>query len=274
MSKARLWLFLPRLFLPGLAVLVLCAAAGFTGVIHAAPQSAPPSASRAGIAPAQPAPDAASQAQLVRQGKLIFDDTPRYAAPWTGNVLACTDCHRLSGTVPYATPLTATASRYPRFSQRAGHVVTLEQRIQECFVRSENGKPLPANSPQMNALVAYLHSISASPDKSKPAEYLPLVALPALTGDPARGKDLYIAQCAACHQANGEGRPLAYPPVWGPNSYNDGAGMSHNAKFAAWIQYNMPIQRPNTLTAQQAWDIAAYVNSQPRPKFNEAYKTY
>jgi thiosulfate dehydrogenase len=269
MSKARLWLFLP-----GLAVLALSAAAGFTGIIHAAPQSASHPASRAGIPPLP-----SSQQQLIRQGKLIFDDTPRYAAEWTGNVLSCTDCHRLSGTVPYATPLTATAARYPRFSKRAGHIVTLQQRIQECFVRSENGKPLPVNSPQMNALVAYLHSISASPDstspgKSKPAKYLPLVALPALTGNPARGKVLYMAQCAACHQANGEGRPEAFPPVWGPDSYNDGAGMSHNAKFAAWIQYNMPIQSPGTLTAQQAWDIAAYVNSQPRPRFNEAYKSY
>jgi len=241
-----------------LVILIASAADAGSHPLHAATEPAPSSA----LSP------------LAQQGKQIFGFTPKYAAAWTGNTLSCTDCHLMDGTVPHAAPLNNIANLFPAYSKRAGRVITLQQRIQECFVRSENGKPLPANSPQMNALVAYLHSISASPDKSKPAEYLPLVALPALTGDPARGKDLYIAQCAACHQANGEGRPLAYPPVWGPTSYNDGAGMSHNAKFAAWIQYNMPIQRPNTLTAQQAWDIAAYVNSQPRPKFNEAYKTY
>jgi thiosulfate dehydrogenase len=264
LAKARPWLLLP-----GLAVMVLFAAADFTGVIQAAPQGSQRLAPPSGTPPVL-----TSQEQLVRQGKLIFDDTPRYATQWTGNVLTCTDCHRLSGTLPYATPLTATAGRYPRFSKRAGHVVTLQQRIQECFVRSENGKPLPVNSAQMKALAAYIQSISANGDKGKTSEYLPLVSLPALKGNPIRGKVLYADQCAACHQANGEGRPEAYPPVWGSNSYNDGAGMSHNAKFAAWIQYNMPVQRPNTLSAQQAWDIAAYVNSQPRPKFNDAYKTY
>lgn len=263
-TKARPWLIIPAL-----AAFCLIAAAGFTANIHAAPQNSPQTAPPAGTPPVL-----TPQQQLVHQGKLIFDQTPQHAAPWTGNTLTCTDCHRLSGTVPYATPLTVTTKRYPRFTQRAGHVVTLQQRIQECFVRSENGKPLPTDSPQMKALVAYINSLWTNRDKTQPDEYRPLVHLPALTGNAARGKVLYTAQCAACHQDNGEGLPDAYPPVWGPNSYNDGAGMSHNAKFAAWVQHNMPLQSPGILSAQQAWDIAAYVNSQPRPKFNPAYKNY
>ena len=254
------------LVVPVLATLCLFAAASFDSPIHAAPQQEPP--------PAGKPPVLSPQEQLIHQGKLIFDYTPQYAPEWTGNILTCTDCHRLSGTVDYATPLTLTSQRYPSFSKRAGHIVTLQQRIQECFVRSENGKPLPTNSPEMKALVAYINSLWTNRDKSKPAEYRALVKLPVLTGDPVRGHKIYTAQCADCHQANGEGIPDAYPPVWGPQSYNDGAGMSHPAKFAAWVQHNMPLQSPGILTPQQAWDVAAYVDSQPRPKFKEKYKSY
>lgn len=263
-TKARPWLIIPAL-----AALCLIAAAGFTCNIHAAPQNSQQTAPPAGTPPVL-----TPQQQLIHQGKLIFNQTPKYAAQWTGNTLTCTDCHRLGGTVDYATPLILTSQRYPSFSKRAGHVITLQQRIQECFVRSENGKPLPTNSPQMKALVAYINSLWTSRDKSKPDQYRALVHLPALTGNPTRGKVLYTEHCAACHQADGEGIPDAYPPLWGPNSYNDGAGMSHNPKFAAWIQHNMPLQDPGILSAQQAYDIAAYVNSQPRPKLNPAYKTY
>jgi len=250
--------------LPAFAAVCVFTAASFTA-IHAAQQSAP--------AVPQP-PDLSPQEQLIHQGKLIFDYTPQYAAQWTGNTLTCTQCHRLSGTVDYASPLIDVAGLFPMFSKRAGHTITLQNRIQECFVRSENGKPLPADSPQMKALVAYINSLWTSGVKNKPYKYRGLEPLPQLTGSPARGKVIYAAQCAACHQANGQGIPDAYPPVWGPNSYNDGAGMAHNAKFAAWVQHNMPLQNPGILTPQEAWDVAAYVNSQPRPHFNEAYKSY
>jgi thiosulfate dehydrogenase len=126
----------------------------------------------------------------------------------------------------------------------------------------------------MNALVAYINSLWTSGVKNQPYKYRGLEPLPQLTGNPTRGKVIYANECAACHQDNGQGIPDAYPPVWGPNSYNDGAGMYHNAKFAAWVQYNMPLQSPGLLSAQEAWDVAAYVNSQPRPHFNEAYKSY
>ncbi|MGC8549564.1 MAG: c-type cytochrome [Acidobacteriaceae bacterium] len=259
LRKLRTWFLVPSL-----AVGCILVAAGFTG-IHAAQQTAPPVGTSPVLTPQQ---------QLIHQGKLIFDYTPQYAAQWTGNTLTCTDCHRLSGTVDYASPMIDVAGLFPMFSKRAGHTITLQQRIQECFVRSENGKPMPADSPQMKALVAYMNSLWTNGEKNKPYKYRGLEPIAQLTGNPARGKTIYTAQCAACHQDNGEGVPDAYPPVWGPNSYNDGAGMVHNAKFAAWVQHNMPLQNPGILTPQQAWDVAAYVNSQPRPHFNKAYKSY
>lgn len=264
LGKPRTWIFVPIL-----AALCILLATSFGHAIHAAPQNTHPTAPPAGIPPILP-----PQQQLVHQGKLIFDYTPKYAPHWTGNTLTCTDCHRLSGTVDYASPMIDLAGLFPLFSKRAGHIITLQNRIQECFVRSENGKPLPANSPEMKALVAYINSLQTTTAKNQPYKYRGLVPLPELTGNPNRGKTIYTAQCAACHQGNGEGIPQAYPPVWGPDSYNTGAGMHQVPKLAAWVQHNMPLQHPGLLTPQQAWDVAAYIHTQPRPQFNEAYKSY
>lgn len=209
---------------------------------------------------------------LASQGKQIFGNTPQLASAWVGNQLRCTDCHRIDGTIPNALPLFGVAHRYPSYSDRAGRRISLEERIQECFVRSENGKPLPLTSPQMKALVAYLNYLSddSAPHKPQPA----LVALPALTGNVGRGQAIYSQQCSSCHQDNGSGIPAAFPPIWGSGAYNDGAGMHHIAVLAAWTKQNMPLNRPGSLTAQQAYDVAAYIHAQPRPKFDPKYKSY
>jgi len=59
-----------------------------------------------------------------------------------------------------------------------------------------------------------------------------------------------------------------FPPLWGPDSFNDGAGMARLITFANFIHFNMPhgVDYLNPqLSPEQAWDIAAYVLSQPRP---------
>lgn len=209
---------------------------------------------------------------LARQGKQIFGNTPQLASAWVGGRLRCTDCHQIDGTIPNALPMFGVAQHYPSFSKRAGHTVTLEQRIQECFVRSENGKPLPLESTQMKALVAYLDYLSDGSPQHKPQPSM--VHLPELTGNPVRGKAIYEAQCSSCHQDDGSGIPAAFPPLWGSGAYNDGAGMHRIPVLAAWTQHNMPLNSPGSLTAQQAYDVAAYIHEQPRPKFNPQYKSY
>jgi thiosulfate dehydrogenase len=214
------------------------------------------------------------QEKLIHQGELIFDETPKYAGSYVGNQLACNDCHIQSGTAAYAAPMIDLAGLFPVFNKRAGHVISLQNRIQECFARSEAGRPLPENSGEMQALVAYVDSLSQDTVKGKPYKGRGLVKLPLLTGDVVSGKSIYAARCAACHGGDGAGVPPVLPAVWGADSYNDGAGMNNPAKMAAFVFRNMPQNHPGTLTAQQAWDVSAYIHTMPRPKFNQAYKNY
>ena len=211
---------------------------------------------------------------LAARGKLIFDQTPKLAGQYVGNKLACSDCHIDSGSRDYAGSMKDIAGLFPSFSQRAGRVITLTERINECFVRSENGRPLPANSPEMLAMLAYLQFLSQGQKPGQPYAKRGLVKLPELKGDSARGKLVYSQSCAMCHGANGSGMPPVMPPVWGPDSYNDGAGMANPAKMAAWLSPNMPQTNPGSLTPQQAYDVSAYIDSMPRPRFNPVYKSF
>jgi thiosulfate dehydrogenase len=220
-----------------------------------------------------PAPPA-SQADLVEQGKLIFDQTPKYASAYVGNKLACADCHVDSGKAAYSAPMIDMANMFPMFNKRAGRVISMQERFQECFTRSENGRPLPADSTEMKALTAYVDWLSRDGVKGKPYKGRGLVKLPDLNGHPDKGRTLYAAQCASCHGTDGAGVPPVLPAVWGPNSYNDGAGMNNPSKTAAFLIHNMPQNHPGTLTPQDAYDIAAFIHTMPRPKFNEAYKHY
>ena len=211
---------------------------------------------------------------LVRQGKRIFDNTPKYARQYVGNKLSCNDCHIGSGTTAYAAPLIDLAGLFPMYNKRAGHVISLATRVQECFTRSEAGQPPPVDSVPIRALVAYINSLSRNGVKGQPYKSRGLVNLPALKGDPENGKVIYAVLCSACHGFNGEGAPPALPAVWGSSSFNDGAGMNDPTKMAKFIIHNMPQSSPGTLTPQEAFDVAAYIHSQPRPKFNPAYKSY
>jgi thiosulfate dehydrogenase len=213
-------------------------------------------------------------AELVRQGKLIFDQTPKYASDWVGNKLACGDCHIQSGTADYAAPMIDIAGLFPMFNQRAGHIISLKNRIQECFSRSEAGKPLPEDSSQMRALIAYIDWLSRDQVGRQPYKGRGFIKLPALAGDPSRGKPVFAAQCAGCHGSDGAGLPPVLPALWGPNSYNDGAGMNNPVKMAAFVAHNMPQNHPGTLTAQQAYDVTAFIHTMPRPKFDKEYKGY
>lgn len=141
-------------------------------------------------------------------------------------------------------------------------------------MRSENGRPLPPDAMEMRALVAYIQSLSRNGVNGKAYKGRGLVKLARLSGDVTRGEHAYASQCASCHGADGAGFPPAMPPVWGAGSFNDGAGLYRIENMAEFLFHNMPQNHPGSLTAEQSFDIAAFIHAMPRPKFNQAYNKY
>lgn len=212
--------------------------------------------------------------ESIRRGAQLFNDTPLYAAQFTGARLSCASCHAEGGIQPFASPMIGLPALFPMYNARAGHKISLKDRIQECFVRSENGKPLDYQGPIMQALVDYIDWLSQSEPARRPYVGRGLVALSDLKPDPAKGAQIYESQCAGCHGEHGEGMGPQFPPLWGPNSFNDGAGMHGISKMAAFVVRNMPQNRPGILSPQDAYDVSSFIHNQLRPSFNTAYKKY
>jgi thiosulfate dehydrogenase len=210
----------------------------------------------------------------VALGRALFNETPVYGVKYTSSRIACANCHLQGGTAPFASPVVGIVGSFPMYSKRSGRKITLEDRVQECMTRSENGQPLPSDSAEMKGLLAYIGWLS-EPHKGQAAFVgRGLEALPVLQGDPAHGAQVYATQCAGCHGVHGEGARRPFPPLWGPDAFNDGAGMNGVEKMAAFVQYNMPQNRKGILSAQDAYDVATFIHQQPRPAFNHAYDRF
>lgn len=221
-----------------------------------------------------------AEAKLIRYGRSLIVNTSYYLGPrgviaHKSNGLNCENCHLDAGTKLYGNNYSLTAVGYPRFKPRTGSVETIAGKVKDCFERSLNGSSIDSNSREMQAFVAYLKWIGKNVKKgTRPEgsgiEELAFMSRPA---DTARGRVVFITKCRVCHGKNGEGLPNAsrtgytYPPLWGAHSYNVGASIYRLSKFAGFIKHNMPYNANNTtqLTTEQAWDVAAFVNSQPHP---------
>jgi thiosulfate dehydrogenase len=204
---------------------------------------------------------------MVRFGRDVFMDTQRYAKPYVGNKMNCRNCHLDEGRLAGSAPLWAAYVAYPAFRTKNEQVNTFEQRLEGCFRFSMNGRMPPAGSAVITGLVAYSFWLATGAPVGAYLEGrgFPAVADPPQPPSVTRGQDVYTAHCTACHQADGGGLST-FPPVWGRNSYNKGAGMHRVPTAAAFIKANMPLGQGGTLTDQQAWDVAAYINSKPRPE--------
>ncbi|MEJ2719067.1 MAG: cytochrome C [Deltaproteobacteria bacterium] len=201
-------------------------------------------------------------------GYRIMIDTQKYAAQYVGNKLNCTNCHFDGGRAQKTLSLVGVAAKYPRYRKRQHYATDLVTRTNGCFQRSQNGKPLPADSKEMQAIMAYYHWISKGIPIYADVPWLGLKDLKSdHKPDKAAGGDVFALKCVQCHGRDGQGTLIA-PPLWGPESFNDGAGMSHLPKFAAFSHLYMPKGNPD-LTINQSLDVAAFVTSQPRPTFEK-----
>jgi thiosulfate dehydrogenase len=225
--------------------------------------------------------------RLVRRGRDLITATYAHIGPevpdranrYAGNNLACGNCHLQAGTKKFGLPIFGLFSLFPQYSARAGAEITVQDRINSCMTRSMNGRVLPADSAAMKALVAYVRFLSEGFPAGRKAPGLGSGNMPDLdrAADPARGQALYAKACLDCHNTDGQGvrrslptTDLGYmvPPLWGSDSFNDGAGMARLITAANFLHFNMPhgsdYLNPQ-LPVEDAWDLAAYMVSQPRP---------
>lgn len=228
-----------------------------------------------------------ARGRLVRRGRDLVTATYAHVGPnvadpakrYAGNNLACRNCHLDAGTKRFGLPLWGAFDEYPRYSAEAGRDISIEQRVNNCMERSMNGRAMPVDAPEMQALVAYIRFLSTGGSPGEIPSGLGSGRMPELSraADPERGRPLYAASCALCHGQDGSGvrnglasmtEGYLIPPLWGPDTFNDGAGMNRLITAANFIHFNMPdgtsYDHPQ-LSPEDAWDVAAFVVAQPRP---------
>lgn len=282
----------PFLFLAGIASVAIVAGTGTAMWLSRAKLDAPP---QAGIAvidgkgvevgayriPADATIYREANSDQIFHGKRLLNETARLLPQHVGNGLNCNSCHIVQGKLSDGNPYINASNFYPAKMPRAGREVDLVMRINGCFQRSMNGKPLPKDGAEMKAIVAYMNWLRQ--DVAKGTKVAVRNAGPideTLVPDPERGKTIYAAQCASCHGVNGEGLKdqagdFIFPPLWGNESFNIGAGMARTYKAAQFVKYAMPpamnlaapLGAGGILSDQDAVDVAEYFTHMPRPDF-------
>jgi thiosulfate dehydrogenase len=217
----------------------------------------------------------------IKYGRALIANTSNYFGPKgiissAGNGMNCQNCHLEAGTKPWGNNYSAVYSTYPRFRERSGGLESIPRRINDCLQRSLNSEAIDSTSKEMQAIIAYMKWIGQHVKKGEKPKGAGITELSFLNrpADPEKGKKVFIQNCQRCHGANGQGEKdsfevsYIYPPLWGPNSYTTAAGLFRLSRFAGYVKDNMPwgASHHNTqLSDEEAWDVAAFVNSQPRP---------
>ncbi|HEX3370593.1 MAG TPA: c-type cytochrome [Candidatus Cybelea sp.] len=209
--------------------------------------------------------------QSIAYGREIVMDTQTTMKGYVRAKMSCAACHVAGGTRPRGGSFVGIYGAFPQWNRRAHRVIALQDRIAECFLYSMNGRPPAYDSKAMIAVVAYIAWLSRGTPAGRPqaADLRYIEPLPSESPNPQRGAVLYAQKCAACHRSNGGGQSNVFPPLWGRNSFNGGAGMAHIDRMTGFLRYNMPQNAPGSLSLAQAYDIAAYVLSHARPHFDK-----
>ncbi len=248
------------------------------------------------------APDTTSipqgeEGKMIAYGRTLVIHTSKYFGPNGSlakitNGMNCQNCHLDAGTRPYGNNLAVVSTIYPKISPRSGNMITIADKVNECLSRSMNGAPIDTAGKEMQAYVAYIKWLGRNVKKGETLAGTAGIKAPdfiSRAADPDKGKLVYDQFCARCHGADGQGQLAAdvlkdpakqqggaataedlyyYPPLWGSHSFNGVATLYRLSKFAGFVQNNMPYPANHStrvLTEEQAWDVAAYVNSRERP---------
>jgi thiosulfate dehydrogenase len=218
----------------------------------------------------------------IKWGYRIFVDTPHEAPQFTGGSVACANCHLNAGQRERALPLVGITGMFPEYNNRAARLISLQDRVVDCFLRSENAtgrgiESLPSTgSKEVLAVTAYLswlgrgYAVGANPAWRNKNAIAADKQIPVATLDAAAGESLYAERCASCHGADGQGVQIGDKkagPLWGGGSWNDGAGAARVYTLAGIIRYSMPYLNPGSLTDEEAQQVAAFITSKPRPPY-------
>lgn len=222
--------------------------------------------------------------KLIWYGHELIANTSIYLGPkgtvrQISNGMNCQNCHLSAGTKPWGNNYGAVFSTYPKFRERSGSIETIYKRVNDCFERSLNGSALDTASKEMQAIYAYIKWLGEEVPKGVKPKGSGIEELPYLerAADPVKGKIIFEQKCQRCHGSDGQGvmnrdgLSYQYPPLWGIHSYNSGAGLFRLSRFAGYVKNNMPFEadyHSPQLTNEEAWDVAAFVNTQPRPSMN------
>ncbi|HET9427617.1 MAG TPA: c-type cytochrome [Allosphingosinicella sp.] len=219
------------------------------------------------------------QGDAIRRGRDIFTNTRVHAAQYVGSDLSCSSCHLDAGRQANSSPMWAAWVAYPRYRSKDRAISTMEDRIRGCFTYSMNAQYSPAGaapppgSDLYRDLQSYFYWLAegAPTGRALAGAGYPTPPLPASGYDYGRGEAVYEQYCVACHGADGAGQrnpdnSVVIPPLWGDRSFNWGAGMARIDLAAGFVQANMPLGQGNTLSDQEAWDVAAFIDSHERPK--------
>ncbi|RTR07256.1 c-type cytochrome [Halomonas nitroreducens] len=210
--------------------------------------------------------------EMVRKGRDLFVNTQQLRGENVFNDQNCSNCHLDAGRLADSAPMWASMGVYPAYRGKNDKVNTMAERIQGCFTYSMNGVPPEYGSETLVALQTYFHwmATGAPINQSLPGRGYPGLEETGEAPDRGRGAEVYADQCAVCHGDNGQGQKVGerqvFPPLWGDGAYNWGAGMHRVNTAANFIKANMPLGKPYSLTDQQAWDVAAFINSHERPQ--------
>lgn len=222
--------------------------------------------------------------QLIYGMKLVANTSyylgPKGIVANISNGMNCQNCHLNAGKLAWGNNYGAVAATYPKFRARSGRLESIEKRVNDCFERSLNGQALDSSSKEMQAIVAYIKWLGKDVPKGKPPAGAGIHELPYLdrAANAENGLIVYLGKCQSCHGTQGEGQMAEngthylYPPLWGTNSYNSGAGLYRLSRLAGYVKDNMPFNQAThdkpMLSNAEAWDVAAFINSQPRPSID------